>query len=70
MTDKPEDEKLKKGIELFERYHNDPDQHHKLFAELGFLYMVDECDGECADCKEKTTCEVFAEIKDNGENSN
>jgi hypothetical protein len=67
MIDKSDDEKLKKRIELFESYHNDPDQHHKLFTELGFSYMVDECDGNCTDCKEKTTCEIFAKIKENEE---
>lgn len=69
MTDNPEDEKLKKQIELFDRYHNDPDQHHKLFTEFGFSYMADECDGNCTDCKEKTTCEIYAKIKDNEESS-
>jgi len=67
MTDKPEGEKFKKRVELFERYHNDPDQHHKLFTELGFSYIINYCDGNCADCNEKATCEVFAEIKANEE---
>lgn len=67
MTDKPEGEKFKKRVELFERCHNDPDQHHKLFTGLGFSYMVNDCGGNCADCKGKTTCEVFAEIKANEE---
>lgn len=67
MVDKQEEDKLKKRIELFERYHNDPDQHHKIFTELGFSYMVDECDFNCANCKEQTTCEVFAEINDDKE---
>jgi hypothetical protein len=51
MTDNAEDDKLKKRIELFERYHNDPDQHHKIFTELGFSYMIDECDFNCANYK-------------------
>lgn len=69
MTDKPEDEKLKKRIELFDRYHNDPDQYHKLFTELGFSYMVDECDFNCVDCENKPTCEIYAEIKDDKKSS-
>lgn len=68
MTKKPEDDKSKKRVELFERYHGDPDQHHKIFTELGFSYTVDECDGNCPDCKEKATCEVFLKIKDDEEN--
>lgn len=69
MTDQPEDDKLKKLIELFDRYYNDPDQYHKLFSELGFSYMVDECEGNCTDCKENTTCEIIAKIKNNDESS-
>jgi hypothetical protein len=69
MTDKQEEDKLIKRIDLFERYHNDPDQHHKIFTELGFSYMVDECDFNCADCKEKLTCEVFAEFEDDKEDN-
>ena len=65
MTDKPEGEKFKKRVELFERYHNDPDQHHKLFTELGFSYIFNNCGVNYADWKEKTTCKVFAEIKAN-----
>jgi hypothetical protein len=68
MRDKPEDEKIKKRIELFDRYHNAPDQYHKIFTELGFSFMVDECDGNCPDCKDKGTCEVFLKIKDDEEN--
>jgi hypothetical protein len=44
MVDKQEEDKLIQRIELFERYLNDPDQHHKIFTELGFSYLVDECD--------------------------
>jgi len=69
MTDKQEEDKLIKRIDLFERYLNDPDKHHKIFTELGFSYMVDECDFNCADCKEKLTCEVFAEFEDDKEDN-
>jgi len=68
MTDNPEDDKIKKRIELFDRYHNDPDQYHKIFTEPGFSFMVDECDGNCHDCNDKGTCEVFTKIKDDEEN--
>jgi hypothetical protein len=50
MMEKPEDDKFKKRIELFECYYNDPDQHHKIFSEPGFSYMVDDCDGNCPEC--------------------
>jgi hypothetical protein len=63
MVEKTENEKMKKRIELFERYHNDPDQYHKIFTELGFSYMADDCDGICKDCKENGDCEVFTKLK-------
>lgn len=68
MTDKPTEKNFRKRVELFECYYQDPDQHHKIFTELGFSYIVDDCDGNCLDCKDQATCEVFAEIKDDEEN--
>ena len=65
MVKKTENEKMKKSIELFERYHNDPDQYHKIFTELFFSYMTDECDGDFEDCKKNEDCEIYAKIKDN-----
>jgi hypothetical protein len=63
MTKKPQDDEFKKRVDLFEHYYNDHDQFHKIFTELGFSYVVDDCDGCCPDCKHKLTCEVYAEIK-------
>jgi hypothetical protein len=58
MPDKPVNVDFKRRVELFERYYNDPDQYHKIFTELGFSYVVDDCDGYCSDCNHKLTCEV------------
>jgi hypothetical protein len=49
---------------LFENYHDDPEQYHKIFTELGFSYVADDCDGYCPECPINSTCEVYHEIKD------
>lgn len=50
--------------DLFDIYYNDPDQFHKIFTELGYSLVVDNCDGYCPDCEFKSTCEVYPEMKD------
>jgi hypothetical protein len=55
---------LKERAELFEKYHSDPDQYHKIFTELGFAYTDDNCDGYCPECEIRSKCEVYAEDKD------
>jgi len=46
---------------------NDPEQHHKIFTELGFTYVEDGCDGFCPQCKQKLTCDLYDEFKDEWE---
>jgi hypothetical protein len=40
----------------------DPKQHSKIFAELGFTYVDDGCEGECEVCEQKTDCTVYPEL--------
>ena len=54
-------------VEKFEQYYNDPEQHHKIFTELGFTYVDDGCDGFCPECEQKLECEVYDELKDEWE---
>lgn len=49
---------FKDRVEKFEQYFNDPEQFHKIFTELGFIYVNDGCDDFCPEC------EVYKEIKD------
>lgn len=55
---------FKDTVEKFEQYYNDPEQFHKISTELGFTYVDDGCDGFCPECKQKSECEVYKEIKD------
>lgn len=64
MKDESMSEFLKKRAELFEKYHNDPDQYHKIFSELGFSYYDDNCDGYCPECEIRSTCEFYLEDKE------
>jgi hypothetical protein len=54
-------------VKEFDKYFHDPDQFYKIFSELGFSYVEDDCNGACDHCKRKDTCETYAEItsKDN-----
>jgi hypothetical protein len=54
-------------VEKFEKYYNDPEQHHKIFTELGFAYVDDGCDGFCPQCEQKQTCDLYDEFKDEWE---
>lgn len=54
-------------VEKFEKYYNDPDHHHKIFTELGFTLVEDGCDGFCPQCKQKPTCDLYDEFKDEWE---
>lgn len=54
-------------VEKFEQYYNDPEQHHKIFTELGFTYVDDGCDGFCPECEQKLGCKVYEELKDEWE---
>lgn len=59
--------KFKETVEKFEEYFNDPEQHDKIFSELGFTYVEDGCDGFCPECEQKADCEVYEEVKDEWE---
>jgi hypothetical protein len=59
--------KFKETVKKFEEYFNDPEQHDKIFSELGFSYVEDGCDGFCPECEQKEDCEVDEEIKDEWE---
>ena len=54
-------------VKEFDKYFHDSDQFYKIFSELGFSYVEDDCNGACDHCKRKDTCETYAEIisKDN-----
>jgi len=71
MKDVHEKEALRKHfnetVEKFEKYYNDPEQHHKIFTELGFTYVDDGCDGFCPECEQKLECGVYEELKDEWE---
>ena len=54
-------------VEKFEKYYNDPEQHHKIFTELGFTLVEDGCDGFCPECEQKLTCNIYEELKDEWE---
>ncbi len=54
-------------VEKFEKYYNDPEQHHKIFTELGFTYVDDDCDGFCPECEQKLECGIYDELKDGWE---
>ena len=60
------DKSFKEVVKEFDRYIHNPDQFHKIFSELGFSYVDDDCDG----CKKKTTCEVYAQITSRDESLN
>jgi hypothetical protein len=49
-------------VEKFEKYYADPEQHYKIFSELGFSYVEDGCDGFCPECEQKKNCKTCAEI--------
>jgi hypothetical protein len=51
-------------VEKFEKYYNDPEQFHKIFTELGFIYVDDGCDGFCPECEQMLRCEAHKEIMD------
>ena len=54
-------------VKKFEQYYNDPEQHHKIFTELGFTYVEDGCDGFYPECGQKLECGVYEELKDEWE---
>lgn len=58
---------FKDTVKKFEKHCNDPEQFHKIFTELGFIYVDDGCDGFCPECKQKLECEVYEEIRDEWE---
>jgi hypothetical protein len=51
-------------VEKFEQYFNDPEQFHKIFTELRFTYVDDDCDGLCPECEQMLRCEIYKEMKD------
>jgi hypothetical protein len=42
---------------------SDPKEFNKVFTELGFSYVEDDCGGNCIKCKKKDNCETYTEIK-------
>jgi hypothetical protein len=50
-------------VEKFGEYMNDPEQHGKIFTELGFTYVDDACGGICDICEQKADCTVYESIK-------
>jgi hypothetical protein len=54
-------------VKEFGKYYNDPEQHHKIFTELGFTLVDDGCDGFCPECEQKLECGVSEELKDEWE---
>jgi hypothetical protein len=58
---------FKNRVEKFEKYFHDPEQFHKIFTELGVVYVEDGCDGFCPECEQMMKCEVYKEIKDEWE---
>ena len=71
MEDDLDKETLRKyfneTVEKFEKYYNDHEQHPKIFTELGFTLVEDGCDGFCPQCKQKLTCDLYDEFKDEWE---
>jgi hypothetical protein len=59
MTIKSESLTIKEKIDLFDKYRNDPNQYYKIFTELGFSYIENNCNGYCPECENKSTCEVY-----------
>jgi hypothetical protein len=57
-----EDMTFEERVERFEKYDNDPEQHYKIYSELGFSYVDDGCDGFCPNCEQKDSCETYAEV--------
>lgn len=55
---------FKDRVEKFKEYFNDPEQNHKIFTELGFIYVDDGCDGFCPECEQKNICKVYPELKE------
>ena len=51
-------------VEKFGKYLHDPEQFNKIFSELGFSYVDDECEGDCPHCEKKNDCTVYADTKD------
>jgi hypothetical protein len=51
-------------VEKFDEYMHDPEQLNKIFSELGFSYVDDECEGDCPHCEKKNSCTVYANTKD------
>ncbi|MGD0886322.1 MAG: hypothetical protein ABSA46_15885 [Thermodesulfovibrionales bacterium] len=51
-------------VEKFGQYMHDPEQHGKIFSELGFAHVDDICEGGCGNCKKKADCTVYESVKD------
>ena len=49
-------------VQKFGEYMHDPEQHSKIFTELGFTYVDDGCEGNCDVCEQKTDCTVYPEL--------
>ena len=49
-------------VEKFGEYMHDPEQHGKIFTELGFTFVDDGCEGNCDACEQKADCTVYPEL--------
>jgi len=60
---KPPEKQLsfKERVKKFNEYSKNPEQHGKIFSELGFSYVDDGCDGWCPECPQKATCKAYEE---------
>lgn len=55
---------FKEKVGKFGEYMHDPEQHGKIFSELGFTFVDDGCEGECESCCTKAECTVYESVKD------
>lgn len=49
-------------VQKFGEYMHDPKQQSKIFTELGFTYVDDGCEGDCAACEQRSDCTVYPEL--------
>ena len=61
--EEPEDEVFQDRIDRFEEYSRDEEQYHKIFSELGFVFVEDGCDGYCPKCENRRTCPNYPELR-------
>jgi len=55
---------FKEKVKKFGEYMHDPEQHGKIFSELGFTYVDDVCEGNCGNCERKSECTIYESISE------